>query len=481
VHELSYFKQVLKQKTQERLTKEVTNPVTIDECADLFLEQRNFIDDKARYKVAVCSRRAGKTSAIARKLRKVATGGWEHNAIYVAKTTDQCKRIMWNILLQVLQKYHRKKEYKTNASDLSVYFYKTNSFIWLKGASDSTQILKLLGIKIKFACIDEAQSFPSYLEYLIDQVLSPALTDLQGELALTGTPNPTCSGYFYEVSHRNTWSQHHWTIENNTFYIASAMKENPNVHSVTDIIQQEANRRGVTLDDAAIQRDFFGRWSKSTELQVYKYAREKQDFMQLPELSFEVVLGIDVGFDDHDAIVCLGFNKSERCCYLLEEYKQNKTDITTLAEKIKHFVKKYAPYVCVIDAGALGKKISFELSTRHQLTLVAAEKERKAEYIALMNDDMHNGRIKIKAKSRLAQEMQMLCWDQEYFDSGKFIENPDFDNHLCDSALYAWRWAYHYLYRESKEKELTYEQRDEARIIEKFEKEKEKSEYGFDW
>lgn len=472
---------MLIQRAKERQQQIQKNPVFIDEEIDLFTEQRNFINDKSRFKVAVCSRRAGKTSAIARKLRKVAMGGWEHNALYVAKTTDTCKRIMWNMLLQVLQKYHRKNEYKTNASDLSIYFRETNSFIWLKGASDSTQIHKLLGIKLKFVCIDEAQSFPAYLEYLIEQILSPALTDLQGDLALLGTPNPTATGYFHDASMLSTWSQHHWTIENNTFFLASAMKENPAIKSVLDIIQAEADRRGVTLEDPAIQRDYFGRWVKSTELQVYKYEKSKQDFTELPDLSLEVVLGIDVGFDDSDAIVCYGFHKSHRTCYLLEEYKQNKTDITTLAERIKYFVGKYNPYVCVIDAGALGKKISVELSARHGLSLVAAEKERKAEYVALMNDDMHNGRIKIKYKSKTAQEMQMLCWDQEYFDEGKFVENADFDNHLCDASLYAWKWAYHYLYKDSPEKKLTFEQQDELNVIEKFRKQKEEQEFGFIW
>jgi hypothetical protein len=481
VQELSYFKQKLKECAAAKLKELTKNPIIIDENIDLFSEQISFINDTSRFITADCSRRAGKTSAAARKLRKAATGGWEHNSLYVAKTTDACKRIMWNALLQVLKKYHKKNEYKTNASDLSVYFHKTNSFIWLKGAADSTQILKLLGVKLKLCIIDEAQSFPGYLEYFVDEVLSPALTDLQGQLMLTGTPNPTATGFFYNMCHLNTWTHHHWTIEQNTFYLASAMKENPNIKSFMDIIEAEASRRGVSIDDAAIQRDYFGRWVKSSELQVYKYEKAKQDFTDLPDYSFEVVLGIDIGFDDSDAIVCFGFNKASRMCYFLEEYKKSKTDITTLAVQIKRFVAKWNPYVCVIDAGALGKKISVELSTRHGLTLVAAEKERKAEYIALMNDDMHNGRIKIPYKSRLAQEMQMLCWDQDYFDEGKFIENPDFDNHCTDAALYAWKWAYHYLYKDTPETKLTYEQQDEINLLERFKREKEQKEYGFIW
>lgn len=481
MQELSYFKSRLKELALKRINEINKNPIVIEEDADLFKEQIAFINDKSRFLNACCSRRAGKTSGIARKLRKVATGGWEHNALYVAKTTDQCKRIMWNVLLQVLKKYHKPKEYKTNASDLSIYFHKTNSFIWLKGAADSTQILKLLGIKIKLCVIDEAQSFPAYLEYFIDEILSPALTDLQGQLMLTGTPNPTATGFFHDVCHLNTWAHHHWTIEQNTFYLSTAMQENPSIKSHMDIIEAEAARRGVTIEDAAIQRDYFGRWVKSSELQVYKYEKAKQDFTELPDMVFEVVLGIDIGFDDSDAIVCFGFNKASRMCYFLEEYKKSKTDITTLAIEIKRFVAKWNPYVCVIDAGALGKKISVEMSTRHGLTLVAAEKERKAEYIALMNDDMHNGRIRIPYKSKLAQEMQMLCWDQDYFDEGKFIENPDFDNHCADAALYAWKWAYHYLYKDAPEQKLTYEQQDEINLIERFRKEKEQKEYGFTW
>jgi len=176
----------------------------------------------------------------------------------------------------------------------------------------------------------------------------------------------------------------------------------------------------------------------------------------------------------------VGFHKGQKICYLLEEYKSSKKDITSLAIVIKRFVAKWSPYCCVIDAGALGKKIAAELSIRHELTLVAAEKERKAEFIEILNDDMRNSRVKIRAKSKLAEEMQMLCWDQDYFDESKFVENPDFDNHLCDAFLYSFRWAYHYIYKNEITKELTWEQRDELNFIEKLRKDREAQE-GFVW
>ncbi len=62
-----------------------------------------------------------------------------------------------------------------------------------------------------------------------------------------------------------------------------------------------------------------------------------------------------------------------------------------------------------------------------------------------MNTDLCTGHIKVLPKcADLIDEWEALVWDERQLALGKYIEHPALDNHLCDAALYAWRYAYHY-------------------------------------
>jgi hypothetical protein len=144
---------------------------------------------------------------------------------------------------------------------------------------------------------------------------------------------------------------------------------------------------------------------------------------------------------------------------------------------------KYRPYKIIIDAGGLGKKIQEELNQRYSLTIEAAEKERKFEFISFMNSDLEQGYIKIPDNSPLAAEMRLLTKDEEKFKDGVLKEDERFDNHLCDAALYAWRFIYNYRFKEPPPKKTA-----EQELADKIHKEREsainrkprRDEFGFE-
>ena len=412
----------------------------------LISEQYNFITSKSRYKVARCSRRAGKSTGLAYYMREVAKSGKQWNCAYVGKTIAVAKRTIWDALKSLVKEAN--DNVKINESEHWVYFYDTQSYIWLFGANDSKQIEKMRGLFFKLALVDEAQMFPSYLKTLIDEVIDPALGDLQGTLCLTGTPNASCSGVFYEADKSAGWESHYWTWRENTYFVNKAMENNPAITDPMDIMRSSLARRGVAEEDPVAQREWFGRWVKSDDLQVYKYDDAKQHYESMPTGKWKYVLGVDLGFDDSDAIVVVGFNDAHRETYLVEEFKESKMDITALAEKIKFFKAKYSPYYMVIDGGALGKKINEELNQRHQLFLEPADKVNKFGFIELLNSDLRLGHIKIRSDSALAGEMKQLTYDEkEFTENKKFVEDSYLDNHLCDAYLYAWRYIYSYVWK----------------------------------
>ena len=131
--------------------------------------------------------------------------------------------------------------------------------------------------------------------------------------------------------------------------------------------------------------------------------------------------------------------------YIDKEFKKTVTD---LAKKIKELKERYIFTRKVIDSGALGKKITEELRLRHHLNLEPADKSQKWSFIKLMNDDFRKGKIKIDAKNCpfLADEWATLLKSED--GEEKIKEDKRFDNHLADAALYAWREAYHFTYKE---------------------------------
>jgi hypothetical protein len=112
----------------------------------------------------------------------------------------------------------------------------------------------------------------------------------------------------------------------------------------------------------------------------------------------------------------------------------------------------YNPVKMVLDAGALGKKIQEEILTRHGLNLEAAEKNRKVEFIELLNDDLRTKKLKAFQGSIFQEDCMLVQWDKE-----SKIRNPErpkisdsYHSDICDAVLYAWRECRHFLSEQPK-------------------------------
>ena len=203
---------------------------------------------------------------------------------------------------------------------------------------------------------------------------------------------------------------------------------------------------GVPIEHPKIQRECYGRWTVDLDSLVFKYSEEKNHYETVPEFQkMETVIGVDVGFDDSDAITVLGWGTNDKRCYLLEEHIRSKQGITELAEQIEVLIKKYDPLRIVMDTGGLGKKISEEIRKRYSLPIVAAEKSRKFEFIELLNDAMRTKRFFAKKTSQFAQDCLLVEWDYDKTTPEKKVISDGFHSDACDSTLYAYREALHWL------------------------------------
>jgi Terminase RNaseH-like domain len=436
------FKKSLGKEIVKRLNK--ANEKKLFRLEDyLFPEQLAFVNDPSLNAIAVCSRRAGKSTAVAADLVMTADRTPECTSLYVTGTRSDAKKIIWREILK-FNRIHALGGVP-NISELTLSF-ENGSIVRLNGAKDENEIDKIRGQlpPIKKVFIDEAQKIrDSILVQLIDDVLEPALLDYGASIALLGTPGSIPSGYFYRMAHNlkedgtlldsKVWSTHAWTFFNNPFM---AIKSKT---SHMDLLNRVLKRRGLSIDHPSIQREYFGKWTLDLESLLVHYDAAKNDFDVIPTLKkpYSYIMGIDLGFDDADSISILAWHDDSPVTYLVEEKVTSGQGITELVEQVQVFQRKYDLSKIVIDQGGLGKKVAEELRRRHQIPCVAADKARKMEHVAFLNDALRTGRFKAKRDSRFAQDSYMVEIDRDKSTPDKIKVSEKFHSDALDSTLYA--------------------------------------------
>jgi hypothetical protein len=398
----------------------------------LFDKQLKFVQDPRPFKVAVCSRRSGKTVACAAHLVDTAINTDEVVCLYITLSRNNAKKIIWNEMRKINRLY-KLKGVEDN-TELSITF-PNRSIIYCSGAKDASEIEKFRGLAIKLCYIDECQSFRSYIEELINDILSPALMDYAGTLCLIGTPGPLPSGFFHDCSVvSDAWAKHGWSFFDNPFIV----KKSGFTHQ--QLLNRELKRRGVALEDPSIQREFFGKWVLDSDSLWIKYNQTVNDYDTLPErIQFEYILGIDLGFNDADALAVIAWSEFSPTTYLVEEVVTPKQGLTELVEQIQLLDKKYKFNKMIIDEGGLGKKLAEEMRRRHGLPVQPADKVRKQENVAFLNDALRSGRFKAKKNSRFAQDSFLVEVDRAKSTPDKVKLSDKYHSDIIDAVLYGFK------------------------------------------
>lgn len=419
----------------------------------LFDKQLKFVRDPRPFKVAVCSRRSGKTVACAADLVETAIKNDGVVCLYITLASTNARGLLWPEIVKINNTY--KLGGTPDLVRLTMTF-PNGSYVWCSGAKDAMEIEKFRGYALKKVYIDECQSFRSHLKDLIDDVLIPALMDYDGSLCLIGTPGAVPAGYFAEVAGASNrlekennedeiddynWSRHHWTFFDNPYIAIKSKKTHQQA------LDRVLRMRGVTIDDPSIQREYFGRWVLDTESLWIKYNSALNDFYGLePKKKYHYILGIDIGFNDADALAVLAWSEDSPNIFLVDEVVTAKQDLTDLVESIKLIQQKYDISKMVIDAGGLGKKLAEELRRRHHIPVQDADKARKQENVAFLNAALRTGRFKAYKGSRFAQDSFLVEIDRDKSREDKIKLSTKYHSDIIDAVLYAFRESPAYAY-----------------------------------
>lgn len=428
---------------QAELDKRKASVSSFNVSEYLFDKQLAFKLDLAPFKTAVCSRRAGKTTECAADLIDTSLKFAGVVCIYITLSRKNAKKLIWKELKEIART--KRLSIHFDNTELSATF-NNGSVLYVSGAKDASEIEKFRGLPIKLCYIDECQSFRAYLQVLIDDIIAPALMDHAGSLCLIGTPGPVPAGYFYECTQSEAWSHHGWTFFDNPFIEAkSGMKHQA-------LLDRELKRRGVLISDPSIQREWFGRWVMDSDSLLLKYNPKLNHYEDLPPAAYSYILGIDIGFVDADALALVAWHENSKTTYLVEEIITNKQDLTGLVAQINDLQKRYSISKMIIDEGGLGKKLAEEMRRRHHLPVHPAEKQRKMENVAFLNDALRTGLFKAAKDSRFAQDSYLVEIDRDKSTPDKIKVKDGFHSDIIDAVLYAFKASPAFAYQKPKDK-----------------------------
>jgi hypothetical protein len=258
---------VLEAQAGARATEVVGSGFSLEAAAAGHAKQLCMTTDQARHIIALCSRRAGKTTGIADRYAHRSMARADGNRIYVALNSIQARDIMWEPIWKPLCQRWR-LPVRHNETRM-VSRFDNGSKVRFTGTDDTETIRKELGAGLDEACIDESQDQKdSVLRPLVERILPPALADRAGTIILAGTVPEVEAGLFWDIWKAGTWSAHNWSLF-----------DNPHMREPMQRLREHLEKNPhLTEDSPIIQREWFGRFVFDSAVVAYGYSQDRDAY-----------------------------------------------------------------------------------------------------------------------------------------------------------------------------------------------------------
>lgn len=299
--------------------------------------QLEVFNDNHRFKVVAAGRRFGKSRLAAWTLIIQALKAPEKDCFYIAPTYQQARDIMWGMLKELAHEVIASAHENT-----SVLTLVNGRKIYLKGA-DRPDTLR--GVGLSYVVIDEyADIKPNVWE----QIIRPALADVQGGAMFIGTPKGR--NHFYEIyklgeSNRDEeWASFHYTSYDNPLI---PKKE---IEAAKGSMSSFAFRQEFMSSFEAASRDLF----KPEWLQYSEEEPKDGRFFIAVDLAGFINVDKESGNKnkklDETAIAVVKVHEGG---WWVAEIRHGRWDIKETCKQIMSAVIKYEPTAVGIEKGSL--------------------------------------------------------------------------------------------------------------------------------
>lgn len=300
-------------------------------------KQLEIFNDKHRFRVVAAGRRFGKSRLAAWLLLIEALKSKSKDVFYVAPTYQQAKDIMWGVLKElgheVITAAHENTSVLTLVNGRKIY---------LKGA-DRPDTLR--GVGLAFLVVDEyADIKPNVWE----QILRPALADVQGGAVFIGTPKGR--NHFYEMfkfgqdTKDPQWASFHYTSYDNPLI----PKEE--IEAAKNSMSSFAFRQEFMASFEAASRDIF----KESWIKMDEDEPEDGRFFIAVDLAGFINVDKESGNKnkklDETAIAVV---KVSEAGWWVADIIHGRWDIKETCEQIMRAVMRYEPTAIGIEKGSL--------------------------------------------------------------------------------------------------------------------------------
>lgn len=390
----------------------------------LFPKQREYVLCPDPVVTNHAARRSGKSSGNVRRLIRRAARHPGGLSFFGAKDLKTCKRIIGPTVREVSHEYNLGFEWSSQDGA----FIAPNGYqLWLLGLSEDGEADKLRGAAhgLVEGVIDECATIrDDVLKYAVLECALPALGENEGRLALSGTPGPLMSGFFYEQcqARRNF----HWDPRDNPFlrvpgqrYLEQALKNNP----------------GWTWQTPTFQREYLGLWCEDRDMLVYQYSAARNLIYEGSEFpAGRTILGVDVGYEDGNGFcVTRSQPPNNPEVHVLRCYERREQKLPALAAEIESLRRHYNVNYIFIDEGGLGLTVSKTLQ-QMGIPCQPTPKGLKRPRIEVVRGGLAAGTIKVVRGQceTLVGEWGMLPWNEKYTDV-----DERYSNECSDAAIYS--------------------------------------------
>lgn len=401
-------------------------------AAALHPKQRRFAFSKSKKSAAQAGRRGGKSTGLAGKFIKTAVENPEGLSVFIAISAARANEIIGS----ALHKLGRAIDFepKPTTKDGQLYWLFPNGHrLWVAGCKTRAEAEKFRGSPYCGAAIDEADSIRNHLQYLVEDVLDWALLDLDGWLALTGTPGATPVGYFHAVTTGEDgirqWETHHWTC-----------LDNPHLKDAAGWLKRRCEELGLSDASPTFRREFLGEWVRDLDALCYPYDPERNAIHgPLDGHDWRYLIAIDLGVVDATAIVVLAYRDRDPNIHVVWSRSWSGLSPSQAGLKVNEVKARYPGARLVADTGGIGRGFTQEWAIRYGIATEAAHKADATAQIALAGDLVRAGTVKVhlpEAES-LAKEWSILPWDIDR--TGHDPAYADHESSACRYGLMAVR------------------------------------------